>query len=85
MRILSLQHISKNYWIYPWDEYLAMDDELERENPAHAPDAQHYLMGIQLMRKTSKTIMSQSPIMMLLNNYLEYKNQILEIQDYLTL
>ena len=27
----------------PWDENLAMDDELECENPACVPNAQHYL------------------------------------------
>ena len=29
----------QNLLCIPWDEYLLMDEELERENPVHAPDA----------------------------------------------
>ena len=43
----------------PWDEYLAMDAELELENPARAPDAQNFTNDEMFEDHDEPTIISQ--------------------------
>lgn len=40
----------------PWDEYLAMDEELEGENPSRAPDAESYNTDDNCMQDISPEV-----------------------------